>query len=534
MHRYLLATDLGAIPSLRPEVVVVGAGIAGLSAALAAAQDARVLVLAKAGLEESSTYHAQGGIAAALQEPSWEGHLQDTLSAGAGLCDEDAVRVLVSEGKERVRELVARGVPFDREAEALALTLEGGHSERRVLHAAGDATGRAIHETLVRALRAHERIQVLEDHFVVDCLHHGGVVYGLLCLDTRYGRLLRVDASSTILATGGMGRVYRETTNPEVATGDGYALGLRAGAELADMEFVQFHPTTLYLAGAPRFLISEAVRGEGAHLVTRAGERFMPDEHPLAELAPRDVVSQTIMRTLRETGDSHVLLDLRHLPQDRVRERFPTIVSLCAEYGIDTAKDTIPVRPAVHYMMGGLRTDLVGRTSVAGLYACGEIACTGVHGANRLASNSLLEGLVFGHRAGRHAVQAAEGPAEAFPLPVTRAHTRNKHVPLNLDDVTQSLRALAWRALGVYRREDQLAEAERTIAFWGRYVLAEEFTARAGFEVQNMLTVAKVIARAARLRRESRGAHQRLDFPETDDEHWRRHLAVTIDAFEDD
>ncbi|MFH0911376.1 MAG: L-aspartate oxidase [Planctomycetota bacterium] len=531
MNRFLISADLRTVPSLHPDIVVVGGGIAGLTAALVAAESANVLLLAKGSLEESATYEAQGGIASAVAEPSWEAHLQDTLRAGAGLCDEAMVRLLVSEGIERVEELLRRKILFDREGDRLALTLEGGHSMRRILHANGDSTGRVVHEALAAAAKGLSTLQILENHFAIDLLHHEGRSYGLVCFDTRYGRLLRVEARAVILATGGLGQIYRETTNPEVATGDGFAMAFRAGAELADMEFVQFHPTTLYLAGAPRFLISEAVRGEGAELITLDGKRFMPECHPDAELAPRDVVSQAIIRILQETGASHVLLDLRRLPPDRVRRRFPAITALCAEYGIDVTTMPIPVRPAAHYMMGGVRTDADGRTSVQNLYACGEVACTGVHGANRLASNSLIEGLVFGRRAGLHAAQQMNERKEVYPLSVTHPRPISRNVPLDIDDVMRSLRSLVWRDLGIFRREKTLAEAEETVAFWERYVLAEEFTARAGFEVQNMLTAAKIIARAARRRTESRGAHQRTDFPQTDDAHWKRHLVLTRHDF---
>jgi L-aspartate oxidase len=533
MDRYLTSVDLQTVPALNPDVVVVGSGVAGLSAALAAAQTANVLLVAKRFLNDTATWHAQGGIAAALGESSGQAHLEDTLRAGAGLCDETMVRILVDEGVERVRELVESGVNFDRHNGELALTLEGGHGERRVLHADGDSTGRTLQESLAEMVGYHENIQVLEEHFVIDLLHAEGAVYGVLGQDTRYGRLLRINAPAVVLATGGMGQVYRETTNPEVATGDGYAMACRAGATLVDMEFVQFHPTTLYLAGAPRFLISEAVRGEGAHLITMEGERFMPRFHPDAELAPRDVVSQSIFSVMHETETSHVLLDLRHLDPALIDRRFPTIKALCADYGLEIASDCIPVRPACHYMMGGVQTDAHARTSVSNLYACGEVASTGVHGANRLASNSLLEGLVFGHRAGDHAARSAtESGRPAMPRLPSRPRPSARTVPLDIGDVIRSLRALAWRELGVYRSEEQLDHAERTIAFWERYVLREEFTAPAGWEAQNMLTVGQLVARAARRRTESRGAHQRFDHPETDDETWRRHLPLTIADFE--
>ncbi len=350
------------------------------------------------------------------------------------------------------------------------------------------------------------------------------VCRGALFLDTDFGRLIRVEAEATVVAAGGVGQVFRETTNPAVATGDGYALCFRAGAEMRDMEFVQFHPTTLYLAGAPRFLISEAVRGEGAHLINQAGERFMPRYSEKAELAPRDVVSQSIFKELNATDATCVYLDLRHLDPAMVTARFPTIASVCAGYGIDIRKDPVPVRPAVHYMMGGVATDGNAATSIRNLYAAGEAAFTGVHGANRLASNSLLEGLVFGHRAGT----ASPERSEPFGGRVLKKLLPSKGARLDIEDLSRSLKALAWRNLGVYRNALRLSETVETIKAWSRYVLAEQFHMRPGFEVQNMLTTARTIAVAALRRTESRGAHQRTDYPDADPA-WARHSLVTVD-----
>ncbi len=528
MHdRYLINADLSTVPSLTAQTLVIGSGIAGLASALAAAENGPVLILAKDNPAESNSYHAQGGIAVALSDSdSPELHLQDTLTAGAGLCNEAAVRCLVWEGVERCRELLAWGTPFDRHGDAVAFTREAAHSCNRILHAAGDSTGKAVIEILLAKVRDHPRIRILENHFAIDLLHHENECYGALALDTVYGRLLCIEAGGIVVATGGLGRIYRETTNPEVATGDGYAMCARAGAILQDMEFVQFHPTALYLAGAPRFLISEAVRGEGAHLINLRGERFMARYAPDGELAPRDVVSQAIFKEINLTGTTHVLLDLRHLSPALIDKRFPSIRAVCANYGLDITKDPIPVRPAAHYMMGGVQTDLDGRTSLRRLYAAGEVACVGVHGANRLASNSLLEGLVFGRRAGLAA--AAEKRDRVFPLAAIRRSLASRAVPLDIDDVLQSLRSLMWRHLGVYRNGSDLAEAENTIVFWQRYVLAEQFQARRGFEAQNLLTIARFMVRAARLRTESRGAHQRADYPNSDPA-WQRHVCLRLE-----
>ncbi|MBN1257519.1 MAG: L-aspartate oxidase [Planctomycetes bacterium] len=537
MESYLTSTNLQTVPSLTTDIVIIGSGVAGLSAALAAAKSSQVLLITKNEFSDCATFQAQGGIAAALEEASYEAHLEDTLRAGAGLCNQEMVRILVSEGVERVRELVKAKVPFDRQDGGLAFTIEGGHSARRVLHAEGDATGQTLHRSLLQMAKDDENINLLEHHFAIDLLHSRQAVFGIICLDTKYNRLLRINCGAVIMASGGLGQVYQETTNPEVATGDGYAICLRAGAVLEDMEFIQFHPTTLYLAGAPRFLISEAVRGEGAYLLTTEGKRFMPSFHELAELAPRDIVSKAIIRTMEATSTNYVLLDLRHLSADLVEERFPNIRAFCSDYGIDITHDAIPVRPACHYMMGGVKTDSLGRTNVENLYACGEVACSEVHGANRLASNSLLEGLVFGHRAGEHAREnisrnsTSINAAIKFTTRTEPSQQIKRNLPLDIDDVLHSLRSLAWRELGIFRTGEQLIHAENTINFWSRYVLREVFTAASGFEAQNIMTVAKMISRAALLRTESRGAHQRLDYPETDDDHWQKHIQLSRENF---
>ncbi len=525
-ERFLVDVDLSTVPLFTTRCLVIGTGVAGLSAALAAAKRGSVLLTSKTGVTESNSTYAQGGIAVALaDDDSVELHVADTLAAGAGLCDEPAVRLLVSEGRDRCRELIDMGVPFDRVDGELAFTREAAHSRRRILHADGDATGRAMTAAMIERAKRTPNIHILENHFAIDLLHDDGVCRGALFLDTDFGRFIRVEAEMTVVAAGGVGHVFRETTNPSVATGDGYALCFRAGAEMKDMEFVQFHPTTLYLAGAPRFLISEAVRGEGAHLINQAGERFMPRYSEKAELSPRDVVSQSIFQELNATGDTCVYLDLRHLDPELVAHRFPTIGSVCADYGIDIRKDPIPVRPAVHYMMGGVATDGNAETTIKNLYAAGEAAFTGVHGANRLASNSLLEGLVYGHRAG----MATPEKMEPFGGRMIRKKLPSKGARLDIEDLRRSLKALTWRNLGVYRNALRLSETVETLKAWSRYVLAEQFHMRPGYEVQNMLTTAQIIAVSALRRTESRGAHQRTDYPETDPD-WARHSSVTIDG----
>jgi len=529
-EQYLVEADLRRVPSLSTDVLVIGAGAAALRAALAASsQGASVLVVAKRGLADSNTALAQGGIAAALgPDDSPELHLRDTVEAGAGLTDEAAARKVVHEGPERVKELLDWGAAFDRaQSGELAFTREAAHSRSRVLHAHGDATGREIARTLIARARADANVTIMERCFCIDLMHSDGRVYGAL-LAPRAERegaapeLLRVESRSTILATGGAGRLFRETTNPEVATGDGLAMAYRAGAALADLEFVQFHPTALYVAGAPRMLISEAVRGEGAYLLNTRRERFMQKSHPDGELAPRDVVSAAIVEEMARTRSPHVYLDLRHLDPALVRRRFPQIADVCAMYGLVLTQDLIPVRPAAHYMMGGVLTGLDARTTLDGLWACGEVACTGLHGANRLASNSLLEALVFGKTAGD---EAASSPGKGrFPDSRVTRRLPRREVEINLDDMRQSIQSLMTRQAGIFREADELASALRALGHWQDYVYPSRFLRIDGFEVQNMLTAATLVVRGALMREESRGAHRRRDFPGRDDARWKRRI----------
>lgn len=510
-ERFLVSADLGKIPEIWSPVLVVGSGIAGLSAALEAAKTSRVALVCKEELAESATFYAQGGIAAALsKDDSFACHIEDTKVAGQGLCDEDALRILVEDGAAFTQELIDQGAAFDRDGDELHFTMEGAHTARRILHGEGDATGKMLQNFLINKVRENSNITVYENHFCIDLLHDNNECYGALLLDNIYGKQLAVRSGAVILATGGGGQIFRETTNPACATGDGFALAFRAGATLRDMEFIQFHPTTLYLAGAPRFLISESVRGEGARLINSAGEDFMSRYDERGCLAPRDIVSQSIFRELhRSAGATAVYLDLRHLDKEMVLKRFPNINRICSMYGIDITSDLIPVRPAVHYFMGGIKTDLFGQTNVKFLFAAGECASVGVHGANRLASNSLLEGLVFGRRAGSKACACPEPHYKEIKM--TRSVTTG--TTLDLDDMGRSLKSLSWRDLGVFRSEEKLQGALKSIKQWERYVLGEEFNNKRGFEMQNMLSIAKVIALCALKREESRGAHQRTDFP---------------------
>jgi L-aspartate oxidase len=511
---------------LQADFIVVGGGIAGLRALASLIGRGDILLLTKAGPAESNTGYAQGGIAAAIgPDDSPDLHLADTLAAGAGLCDRAAVDLLVHEGPRYVRELVAWGVPFDRGADGEpALAREGAHSVRRVLHAR-DVTGREIARTLWRRAGGGKGVRVLHDALATTLEIVGGECRGVrfVCADGRVGV---ARARAVLLATGGAGRIFRETTNPAVATGDGLAMAYRCGAQVSDLEFVQFHPTVLSAPGAARFLLSEALRGEGARLVNAGGEPFMARYDPAGDLAPRDVVATAMVREQMRTGRA-VYLSLAHLEADRVRARFPTIAQVCASAGLDLATDALPVSPAAHYMCGGVDTDLHGRTSIPGLFAAGEVACTGVHGANRLASNSLLEGLVFGARA----ADAMQSPAIAARLRLVTVAPAGAPEPaagaVGSAAGEADVPSLMWEGAGLVRDAEGL---RRTVGRVGEVSRRLELTlfeasTRARWEHASIALGAWLVARAALRREESRGGHRRADFPERDDLHWQVHVA---------
>jgi L-aspartate oxidase len=518
-----------ALPA-ETDFIVVGAGIAGLRASVELGSAGRVLCLAKREVTESNTQYAQGGIAAALSDDDEVRlHLEDTLKAGDGLCNEEAARVLVEEGPPRIEELIEWGTEFDRAGAKIAFTREGAHSRSRVLHAHGDSTGREIGRSLYLKASAVKTITFREFEFTTELLVRDGEVVGIRILD-QSGQMREIHAGAVLLATGGLGQVYSNTTNPAVATGDGVAMAFRAGAEISDMEFVQFHPTALFLKGAPRFLLSEALRGEGAYLRNLELKRFMPKYHEAAELAPRDVVARAIAHELElvKRPDAAVYLDLTHLNAERVRKRFPMIYSTCMDYNIDIASELVPVRPAAHYAMGGVRTDLDGKTSLPGLYAAGEVACTGVHGANRLASNSLLEGLVYGARAAqsmrktlgtraKHAVSAV--PQVALPSGNGRAAEVEKFI--------QKVQTLMWDRVGVVRDGKVLQQLVPELR--ALQAQAPPPSDRRSHEAANILQAGLLIARSALAREESRGAHYRLDHPLKNDAKYHKHSVISGD-----
>ncbi len=500
------------------DYIIVGSGIAGLYAALLAREHGSVLVLTKGSIEECNTRYAQGGIAAPIgRDDSPALHLADTIAAGAGLVDQEAARILVEEAADRIRDLVALGVPFDTMEGEIALAREGVHSRARVLHAGGDATGAHI-ETTLSTLTQRANIAIREDALATGLLVEDGAIMGLQVLDTTRNESTAFACRFLILATGGAGQLYRVSTNPPVATGDGIALAYRAGAEVMDMEFFQFHPTALHLPGVQPFLISEAVRGEGGVLLNVKGERFMPRYHAKAELAPRDVVSRAIVSEMAGTGADHVLLDVSHLPAQRVVARFPHIYRYCLGHGLDMTREPIPVSPAAHYTMGGVRTNPWGETTLRRLYACGECACTGAHGANRLASNSLLETVIFAKRAVQRTLASPDTAATATPGAVDLSSPALAEAPPPQRATRQ---ALMWEQVGIMRDGPGLARAKAVLAAW--QAALPRPTDRPTHELANLLTCARLVTEGALLREESRGAHYRSDFPEPREE-WRRHI----------
>ncbi|MDM8000539.1 MAG: L-aspartate oxidase [Dehalococcoidia bacterium] len=504
------------------DYVIVGSGIAGLYTALLAQRRGSVLILTKGSIDDCNTKHAQGGIAAAIGEgDSPDLHFWDTVVAGAGLSNKDAVRILVTEAADRIADLTELGVPFDTIDGEVALAKEAAHAMPRILHAGGDATGEHIEVTLSRRVR-QSKIEVLEHFLATEILVEDGTATGVKAMDTRTGSVEQFSGKHVVLATGGAGRLFKYTTNPEVATGDGVALAYRAGAEIMDMEFFQFHPTALRLPGVPPFLISEAVRGEGGLLRNVEGHRFMPDYSPENELAPRDVVTRSILYEMQKTRSDRVFIDITHLAPRVITARFPHIYRFCMEHGLDITKGMIPVAPAAHYMMGGVKTDSWGETSIKGLFAVGETGCTGLHGANRLASNSLLEVLVFSKRAVEKDIDKVgeDGPGLGELLRCCVPDRDAVEVPAVS---TTALQSLMWENVGIIRTGETLERAANVISSWEKCL--EKPADRSSYELNNLVLTGRLVAEAALIRKESRGAHYRTDYPETSPE-WVKHIVL--------
>ena len=528
-RRYLIDMDTPSMPQLFTDCLIIGAGIAGLRAAIEAAENCSVIIVCKQTLEDSNTWKAQGGIASVLKKTdSFKAHIDDTLTAGCGINNNEVVELVVKNGPDLIKQLLEWGTEFDMLQGSIATTFEGGHTNPRVAHAHGDETGRQIAKTLIEKVRRHPNIKIIENFYTLDLItNDDNACIGAIGQQSRTGPQI-IWAANTILATGGAGQLYRETTNPAVATADGIAMAYRASAVLTDLEFMQFHPTTLYVAGASRALITEALRGEGTILLDCNGSRFMPDYDEAAELAPRDIVSRAILYQMLKTNSTHVFLDVRHFDKKHFNERFPTISSICESFDIDTATQLIPVRPSAHYMIGGVKTDINAKTTINNLYACGEIAATGLHGANRLGSNSLLEGLVFGKIAGKNVCQIKGNSSLSLKHPKIKYDIpHSDRSRLDAEDVTNSLKALMWRNVGITRKEKPLTEAAEIITFWQRYVMDKVFDSPPAWQCQNMLTVALLMAQAAQQRKESRGVHYRQDHPDLDDDKFKKHLEFT-------
>ena len=508
------------------DYIIVGSGIAGLYTALLAKEQGSVLIITKGSIDDCNTKYAQGGIAAAIgKNDSPERHFRDTIAAGDGICNEEEVRILVNEAPDRITDLVNFGVPFDTLDGEVALAMEAAHSLPRILHAGGDATGEHIEFTLSEQVRT-SKVQVLEDCLVTEILVEQGRVSGIKALDCRTGSIEEFECRFLILATGGAGQLYKFSTNPEVATGDGVVLAFNAGAEITDMEFFQFHPTALRLPGVTPFLISEAVRGEGGILRNVDGYRFMPDYTPEGDLAPRDVVARSILYEMKKNGSDRVFIDVTHLPPRVITTRFPHIYRFCLDHGLDITKGLIPVAPAAHYMMGGIKVNSWGETNIAGLFACGETACTGVHGANRLASNSLLEAAVFSKRIVEKTGKGAKIEAPAASKVVEVHHSlSDRQVPQVVPVPSLSaVQQLHWDKVGIIRSKEGLTQVADILAAWQRSL--PQPTDRPSWELNNLVLTGRLVTEAALLREESRGAHFRSDFPRSSPR-WQRHIVLT-------
>ncbi|MCX8129685.1 MAG: L-aspartate oxidase [Clostridia bacterium] len=522
-NRYLIDFDTEKIETEYHDVLIIGSGIAGVYTALEIPETFDVAILTKETIDISNSVLAQGGIAVSLdKEDSPELHFKDTLYAGAGLCDEDAVWVLVNEAAGNIKCLCQYGVNFDKKnPQELSLTREGAHSKNRIIHA-GDTTGKEVCDKLISVVKTRNNVKIKERTFAIDLLTEGDNCKGILVFDEDTSRYKIYLSNVVICATGGSGQLYTNTTNPDVATGDGIGLAYRAGVELMDLEFIQFHPTVLYHPENKSFLISEAVRGEGALLRNKNGDRFMTRYHELNELAPRDVVSRAIFEEMKKTGSTHVYLDITFKDKEYLENRFPNIYKTCLSYGIDISKDYIPVSPAEHYCMGGIKTDVFGRTNIKGFYACGEAACNGIHGANRLASNSLLEGLVFGHKIGSEVSNILKNQSTIQ----YSAKICSKRDKKDIDSVKliKDVQGIMTQYVGIIRNKEGLLFAQSRIEEYWSMVSDLENTGLRDFELQNIVLLSRLVIDSALEREESRGAHYRSDFPNTDNANWKKHI----------
>ncbi|MEA1939238.1 MAG: L-aspartate oxidase [Candidatus Caldatribacteriota bacterium] len=523
--RYLINFDLSHLKKVYTDFLIVGSGIAGLYTSLKLPPQEEIILLTKNKLKESNTEYSQGGVAVALgDKDSPRLHMEDTLKAGANFCDSQAVKILVTEGPRCVEELIEMGTKFDKIEGKYHTTLEAAHQRPRILHAKGDATGAEIERSLSEKVIKENKIRIKENTLVIDILTDNNICYGLLTFDNRTKEIVAYLAKFTILASGGLGQLFSNTTNPIIATGDGIALAYRGGAKIANLEFIQFHPTALYYQGNPKFLISESVRGEGAILKNLKEERFMKFYHPLAELAPRDIVARAITDQMKKTKSNYVFLDATNI-KDKFSKRFPTIYKNCMKMGINPEIEYIPVAPAAHYTMGGIKTDTWGQTNLTNLYACGECSNTGVHGANRLASNSLLEGLVFGNRISQKIKEKMSNPIKVTPkkLNISYNTSRNKFKKFDTVQIKKDLQKLMWSKVGITRTSSGLIEAQGKINQW-KSLLDVEFNNIEQIELANLITIAELVIKSALKREESRGAHYRKDFPDRDDINWKKSI----------
>ncbi|HNY11836.1 MAG TPA: L-aspartate oxidase [Candidatus Wallbacteria bacterium] len=530
MRRYLINFSTQSLPSSTIDFLVVGSGIAGLRSAITLSNFGKVAVLTKDKTEECNSYLAQGGIAVAIgEDDNIKYHVNDTLRTGHGLCSEKAVGILVEEGPAQIEDFMKFGAHFDKtKDDRIALTREAAHTKNRIIHARGDAIGLELELTLIAKTKSISNIHFEEGVYLVDIMTEGKTARGAIVYDQKTRQCRIIYFKAIILATGGIGYLFQNTTNSHIATGDGVAIARRAGAEITDMEFIQFHPTTLYLEGAPRFLISEAVRGEGGLLINVDGVRFMKPIHEMAELAPRDIVSRSILDQIESTKHPCVYLDVTHLEPEFVKTRFPKIYSNCLRYGVDITATPIPVKPSAHYMIGGVKSDLCGGTNIEGLYTCGESACTYVHGANRLASNSLLECMVFGNRAGMAAAEyskklkSAKHPDFSYEFKFNR-EPKGFSIKLHGEKFIDEIRKLTWENLSIVRGASKFEKVARALENFD-FVKNLELSTLRSFSMVNMLEVTSVINRFAKMREESRGTHFRSDYVEKDDKNWQKHI----------